>query len=259
VLALNRALAEHGVVTPVVPPIDDLGDLYSTLGLAPEAIATARSRVKGRRMLGIVAGGRLAVVVKVGPADDHGLQREADMLERLASAEPPLSVPHLRWAGTWRDRYVVATDAVPNRGSPRRADSAQILDLCVAMATGGPWGGSVVHGDLAPWNLLVTDTGLVLVDWENAELESRPMHDLTHLLLTQASASRRETAEPRRATRVAEQLVAPGGLGQAYLARVGLDPELARLYARQYFERLDDVRKEIGVPARFARAARNRL
>jgi hypothetical protein len=205
-------------------------------------------------MLGIVAGGRLAVVVKIGPADDHGLRREAEMLGRLATAELPLSVPRLRWAGAWRDRYVVATEAVPNLGSPRRADTAAILDLCVAMATGGPWGASVVHGDLAPWNLLVTDAGLVLVDWENAELESRPMHDLTHLLLTQASASRRETPD-----RVAAQLVATGGLGQTYLGRIGVDPGLARTFVRQYFARLDDVHKEIGVPARFARAVRDRL
>jgi hypothetical protein len=253
VLALNQVAARTGALIPVVPPIDDLGDLCSTLGLEPDAIATARSRVEGRRMLGIVSGGRLAAVVKVGPADDRGLRREADMLGRLAEADRPLSIPRLRWAGTWRERYVVAMDAVPNRGSPRRADTAQILDLCVAMATGGPWGASVVHGDLAPWNLLVTDAGLVLVDWENAELESRPMHDLTHFLVVEAGARRRATAAA-----VVAQLVGPGGAGRTYLTRIGLDPNLASTCARMYFQRAGDL-DELGVPAGFAHAVRDAL
>jgi hypothetical protein len=252
-LAANRMLARRGAIAPVVAPIDDLDDLCRTIGIEPDAIGTARSRVEGRRMLSVVADGRLALVVKVGPADDHGLQREARMLERLAAAERPLAVPRLRWSGTWRDRFVVATDAVPNRGAPRRADTEAILDLCVAMACGGPWGPSVVHGDLAPWNLLTTDTGLVLVDWENAALELRPLHDLTHFLVVEAGARRRATAAA-----VVARLVGPGGVGRRYLTRIGLDPNLASTYARTYFERAGDL-DALGVPAGFAHAVREAL
>jgi hypothetical protein len=252
-LAANRVLARRTAVAPVVAPIDDLDELCRTIGIEPAAIATARSRVEGRRMLSVVADGGPALVVKVGPADDRGLQREVQMLERLAAAERPLVVPHLRWSGTWRDRFVVATDAVPNRGAPRHADTEAILDLCVAMASGGAWGPSVVHGDLAPWNLLATDSGLVLVDWENAELELRPLHDLTHFLVVQAGTRRRATPAA-----VVAQLVGPGGVGRRYLARIGLEPSLASTYARTYFQRAGDL-NELGVPAGFAHAVREAL
>jgi hypothetical protein len=254
VLAVNARLAEHGALLPVVSPVDDIADLCRMLELEAESIATARSRVGGRRMLGIVADGRLAAVVKVGPADDAGLRREAEVLALLAGASPPLRAPSLRWAGPWRDRYVVATDAMPNDGSPRGPAPAAILDLCVAMARGGSWGAGIVHGDLAPWNLLATRSGLVLVDWENATLELRPMHDLTHFLLVHGSATRNVRPE-----QVAAQLVGPAGLGRAYLERIGVDPALASSFVHQYFDRLSDVYEQTGVPARYAREVRDRV
>jgi hypothetical protein len=254
VLAINRSCARHSFLPPVVAPIDDLPELCKVLGLDADAVATARSRVAGRRMLAIAASGRLAAVVKVGPADDAGLRREGEMLELLAAAEPPLLVPRLRWAGRWADRYVVATDAVAGRGTRGTPSAEAVLDLCVAMAQGGAWGESLVHGDLAPWNLVVTDGGLVLVDWENASFEASPMQDLTHFLMVRASATR-----GTKPAEVAAQLVRPGGLGPRYLARLGIDPARAPIYVRRYFERLDDVYEETGVPARFARAVRDQL
>jgi aminoglycoside phosphotransferase (APT) family kinase protein len=40
-----------------------------------------------------------------------------------------------------------------------------------------------VHGDFAPWNLLQTDRGWVLVDWEEAHHRGRPFVDLFHYLV----------------------------------------------------------------------------
>jgi hypothetical protein len=43
-------------------------------------------------------------------------------------------------------------------------------------------GGFVAHGDLAPWHLLQTARGWVLIDWENAG-PADPFHDLFHFLV----------------------------------------------------------------------------
>ena len=38
------------------------------------------------------------------------------------------------------------------------------------------------HGDFTPWNLLKTERGWVLVDWEEARDRDRPFFDLFHYL-----------------------------------------------------------------------------
>jgi hypothetical protein len=39
------------------------------------------------------------------------------------------------------------------------------------------------HGDVAPWNLLRTSTGWVLIDWEDAREAQTPFYDLMHFLV----------------------------------------------------------------------------
>jgi hypothetical protein len=251
VLAINSAFARHAALPPVVAPIDDLPGLCRHLGLRVDSIATARSRVEGRRMLGLVAAGKLAVVVKIGPADDAGLQREGAVLERLPADSPPLRVPRLVWAGQWNDRYVVATEAVRNSGAPRQHVPAGLVDVCVALATGGSLGESIVHGDLAPWNLLTTDDGLVLVDWENASFETQLMYDLTHFVVVRGNVDR----QPSSAAVVAE-LVGPKGIGRAYLERLGRDPDLSSKCALEYFDRVGSDYDRIGVSRRYAESVR---
>jgi aminoglycoside phosphotransferase (APT) family kinase protein len=44
-------------------------------------------------------------------------------------------------------------------------------------------GEGFAHGDFAPWNLLETDQGLVLLDWESAREDAPPFFDLCHFLV----------------------------------------------------------------------------
>ena len=109
------------------------------------------------------------------------LDNEARALGLLAKLlAPPLSAPRL----LARDTGLLLLE--PVRWVPRR-DSAALPDE-VARAMGAFFGGygdgalGPTHGDFAPWNLLETEGGWVLVDWEEARDRDRPFFDLFHYL-----------------------------------------------------------------------------
>ena len=62
--------------------------------------------------------------------------------------------------------------------------AASLGSLYAASADGHS---GVIHGDFAPWNLLETDRGWVLIDWESARLAAAPFFDVFHYM-TQAHA-----------------------------------------------------------------------
>lgn len=117
------------------------------------------------------------------------LEREAHALAQLAPAlHGPVRAPRLLgWDGT-----VLLTEAL--RPATRRRHPHR-LPLAVAAALGRFWrttGGA--HGDLAPWNLLRTEAGWALVDWEHAREEAGTFDDVLHFLV-QAHA---RLGRPRR-------------------------------------------------------------
>jgi hypothetical protein len=94
---------------------------------------------------------------------------------------PPLSAPRL----LAQDDGLLLLE--PVRWVPRRDPAA--LPEAVARAMGGFFGAhgageqlGPTHGDFAPWNLLETETGWVLVDWEEARERDRALFDLFHYL-----------------------------------------------------------------------------
>jgi hypothetical protein len=109
------------------------------------------------------------------------LDNEARALDSLAKLlPPPLSAPRL----LARDAGLLLLE--PVRWVPRR-DPADLSDE-VARAMGAFFGADEdgalgpTHGDFAPWNLLETEGGWVLVDWEEARDRDRPFFDLFHYL-----------------------------------------------------------------------------
>ena len=154
------------------------------------SFAVARANHPGRFLAMILdAQGQPQVVVKVA-TDDTGkqaLHREASQIVQLgrlltSPLRPPTIVDHregmlaLR-AERWRARW-----------HPWR------LDLQLAGALGAffaslrredPDGIPVgaTHGDFAPWNLLRTDRGWLLIDWESASRESPAFYDVFHHLV----------------------------------------------------------------------------
>jgi hypothetical protein len=107
------------------------------------------------------------------------LDNEARALDSVAKLlPPPLSAPRL----LARDTGLLLLE--PVRWVPRRRP--WVLPDEVARAMGAFFGAhgddelGPTHGDFAPWNLLETERGWVLVDWEEARERDRPFFDLFH-------------------------------------------------------------------------------
>jgi Phosphotransferase enzyme family len=153
--------------------------------LPPDAtIAVAESDHPGRFVALIVGDeGTCHGVAKIA-TDAKGqsaLANEATALGSLASSlPPPLSAPRL----LAQETGLLLLE--PVRWVPRR-DPAALPDA-VARAMGAFFDADgngelgLTHGDFAPWNLLETEGGWVLVDWEEARARDRPFFDLFHYL-----------------------------------------------------------------------------
>jgi hypothetical protein len=120
-----------------------------------------------------------------GEEGDRALEREAGSIERFrAQLPPPIAAP------TILERSPGLLLMEPVAWRPRWR--AWRLDEQVARAMGaffrstrteGPEVVGGAHGDWAPWNMLRTSVGWVLVDWEDASDAAPPFYDLCHHLV----------------------------------------------------------------------------
>lgn len=163
-------------------------------------LAVARANHEGRYIALIIDGnGRCSGVAKVA-TDDEGaakLEREAGSIERFGGhLHPPLAAPTIlerssglllldaiSWLPRWRawrlDEGVARAMGAFFRSSSSHADGPD--------AVGG------AHGDWAPWNMLWTGGGWVLIDWEEASDTAPPFYDLCHYLVQSHSLLGRPT------------------------------------------------------------------
>jgi len=189
------------------------------------------ARESGRWLFALTNRDGLGAVVKLGPADDEGLAREAAMLSTLAAGSGgALVIPGVRWHGVHDGRYVIVTDLVTRRRASAEPGLEDALTAACALATSSC--GFVVHGDLAPWNIVPTADGLALVDWEDSRLDDDPLHDLAHYV-TRSGALLRVWG-PDAAVR---HLCARGSVGRRYLEKIGLESDSAGEHLARYLRR----------------------
>jgi hypothetical protein len=151
-------------------------------------LAVGRANHPGRYVAVIVDGeGSCRGVAKVAttPAGMEALRNEAKAIDEFGSL---LSAPLTAPAILANEPGVLLLEAVTWRPRPR----PWRLEQEVAHALGsffqsrdrsdgvveGP-----AHGDCAPWNLLWTGGGWVLIDWEAARGDAAPFHDLCHYVI----------------------------------------------------------------------------
>ena len=203
------------------------------------SVAVARTNHAGRwTALTLTAEGSPVAVVKVATdeAGKEALAREARNLERFAGLLPsPLCAPKV--LGAAEGQLVLgAVDWLPQHRPWR-------LSSDVAFALGGffrsastpsasaPVG--LAHRDVAPWNLLRTHNGWVLIDWEDARESQPPFYDLLHFLVQ----SHALLGRPRRQTLLDGLTQGAGWVGEvvlAYAKGAALPPRLVLACCEEY-------------------------
>lgn len=184
-------------------PLRDLEELWRLVGLAPDGVVAMRSSAEDRLLFAAASRGRFEAVVKVGGPGDEALRREAALLGEPLRDGLPFRRPDVRWSGDWRDRFVLVTDPV-QRASSRPWSLDEVVALVADLATAGPDGTPLVHGDLAPWNMVRTAGGPVLLDWEAARWADEPLHDLAHFVVQAGALLGRYTPQEAHAILCAE-------------------------------------------------------
>jgi energy-coupling factor transporter ATP-binding protein EcfA2 len=162
-------------------------------------LAVARSNYESRYIALVLDGdGRCWGVAKIAAGDDGAstLEREAESIERFRAHLPPsMAAPNI----LERSRGLLLMEAASWRPRWR----AWRLDEEVAQGMGtffrsharmaGPDLVGAAHGDWAPWNMLWTGAGWILIDWEEASLTAPPLFDLCHYLVQSFSLLGRPT------------------------------------------------------------------
>lgn len=89
---------------------------------------------------------------------------------------------------------------------------------------------NIVHGDFTPWNIISSDTSLIVLDWEYAQEHGNPLSDYCHFHLMQAAL----VAPRRLQRRQINELIRQAGL---HLGRISSETDSLYLKKRasQYF------------------------
>lgn len=226
----------QGIGRRCEPPLEEFEELCDLLGITPVGAAAIHSRgyparVADRLVLCIV-GHHASVVVKVGPDLDPGLSAEAALLATLKGLAGPVIVPRVQWHGAWLGYSVLAMKALQVADGRRDVSVDEAADTATALSLGSATVGPLVHGDLAPWNMLRTPDGLALIDWEGARMGRDPLFDLAHFVVMRGSLLRSHPPEDAVAL-----LTVIGSPGWRHLAALDVDPATAPALLEDYLER----------------------
>jgi len=256
-----RSLAGRGAFRLLRPSAlmpREIWDPVASLIPSGGALAVARANHPGR-FLALVVGdrGELRAFVKIArdSVGSEALHRERLALESLGPLlPPPLFAPKVldHQEGVlvlepveWRVRDQ------PWRLPPEVAHALGEFFRSTASDSGssvGAW-----HGDCTPWNLLRTQSGWALVDWENAENDRPPFFDVFHFLV-QASV---ELRRPMKRS-IVRGLAGEGWVGasiEAYAHGCQVDPSEARNLFSDYL-RQSVLALEPSTPGRAIRMRR---
>lgn len=214
---------------PVSPPVP-LEEIGHLLDLDIDGALAIESSMSGRLVVVCGTGRSQVAVVKIAGPHDDKLANEAALLKTIAGSANGFSVPRLRWVGQWRERLVVAMDAVFTTDKPV-FDVETALRLSTALVNGPISMGPVVHGDLSPWNILGSQVSPVLIDWEYGRRERLPLFDLAHFVVACGALLGRYTEREARAV-----LCDPGGAGWRHLEQIGTDPHDGERLLREYYD-----------------------
>jgi thymidylate kinase len=170
-------------------PLPDLPD--AVLRVVPRGgSVSVRTGTRPGRSVAVVlspAGAPLLLAkIAVDPESREALAREADAIERIACAlRPPVTAPRVVAV----EDGVTLFEPVPWVSRRRPWELPEELARGIArLRTGtGDAARGPGHGDFAPWNVMATRDGWVVIDWESATFDAPPFDDLFHYLVQGAA------------------------------------------------------------------------
>lgn len=159
----------------------------SSIALA-KSFRSRRQETRGTRYvaMSVSPSGDFAIVAKVGVGEParSAINKEAQALSVFGPLlSSPLSAPRV----LAHEDGILVLQAV--RSSPRfrpwmlPIEVARSLGSFYRAGAEGNGGLGVAHGDCAPWNLLRSKDGWILVDWEDATSHATPFFDLFHYIV----------------------------------------------------------------------------
>lgn len=170
-------------------PPPEVMDIMSPHLPRRSTLALARANHPGRYVALVVdrTGHRLtAAKIATDPGGRSALERERAALETYGPLlPPPVSPPVIVAHGDG----LLLLEAVRWRPGPRpwrlSEGVASAMGTFFSSAPGGDGQRALglAHGDFAPWNLLPTEDGWVLLDWEETGDGAPPFFDLFHYLI----------------------------------------------------------------------------
>jgi hypothetical protein len=222
-----RAMPARWSRAASVPKIDSILEQAATSYVHGAAMY---AREPDRWLFALMESDARGVVVKLGRLDDDGMRHEIETMTALAGVDVPFRSAKVRWSGEIDGRLVLVTEIITRDGGRGEAGLEEALSASCALAK-TPLG-FVVHGDLAPWNIVKTADGLALVDWEASRFEEDPLFDLTHYVTRVGALI--GSWKPEAAVK---HLTAPGSVGWRYLEALGLDARSAPEQVTRYLRR----------------------
>lgn len=167
------------------PPPDALLDLIAPHKPPGDLIAVARTNQRDRWIVLTIDsnhGPNLLLKVAMDKEGRDALSSEAEGLRRFRKRiHPPLRQPNLLNSSDG----VLVFRFVPwlIRRHPWYLPTGVATSLGYLARSNCEKGELWAHGDFAPWNLLKTDSGWVLIDWESCTDNAPPYYDVLHFLV----------------------------------------------------------------------------
>jgi hypothetical protein len=164
------------------PDVQELLDRHVGEGAA---VALAKANHRGRYVaLTVGPRGQPRRILKLATDLDGimALERESRAIATLgASLQHPISAPVV----IDHDDRVLVMSAVRwrTRLRPWRLPVEVAFAMGRFFASGVEDDAGPAHGDFAPWNLLRSRSGWVLIDWESARADAPPFYDVLHYLV----------------------------------------------------------------------------
>jgi hypothetical protein len=141
-------------------------------------IAVARTTHPNRYVAVIIDGDAVPVLLAKLAIDDEGVRHLAEEVTAVDGIGRLLPSPLRAPIVVANESGLIVFEFVPSQ--KRRDPTALPQEVAFALGQFTGACGTPVHGDFAPWNLLQTADGWVLVDWEAASLDGRVFDDLCH-------------------------------------------------------------------------------